>query len=193
MIDVYDNVFELHDAQFVHHILTDQKFMWHYQHKSDKSQEIYHWHRTAGRDEESLKKNGFEWLIPMWDHVMKKYKFKERYNVDTFRRIYFNAHTHGVEPQPHIDDGDFTMIYYPILDWQKNWGGGTIVWDEHSQSKKEMPKDIDKHVEYVGNRLFVFPAKRLHQAMPVSRICFKLRSVIVFKCYIMERLGGYED
>ena len=171
----------------MHHVLTDKEFMWQYQHKSDKSQKIYHWHRNAGKDEESLKENGFEWLIPVWDYVMEKYKFKERYNVDTFRRIYFNAHTHGVEPQPHIDDGDFTMIYYPILNWQKNWGGGTIVWDEHDQSKKEMPKDIDKHVEYVGNRLLVFPARRLHQAMPVSRICSKLRSVIVFKCYIMER------
>ncbi len=187
MINVYDNVFELYDAQYMHHVLTDKEFMWQYQHKSDKSQKIYHWHRNAGKDEESLKENGFEWLIPVWDYVMEKYKFKERYNVDTFRRIYFNAHTHGVEPQPHIDDGDFTMIYYPILNWQKNWGGGTIVWDEHDQSKKEMPKDIDKHVEYVGNRLLVFPARRLHQAMPVSRICSKLRSVIVFKCYIMER------
>lgn len=187
MINVYDNVFELYDAQYMHHVLTDKEFMWQYQHKSDKSQKIYHWHRNAGKDEESLKENGFEWLIPVWDYVMEKYKFKERYDVDTFRRIYFNAHTHGVEPQPHIDDGDFTMIYYPILNWQKNWGGGTIVWDEHDQSKKEMPKDIDKHVEYVGNRLLVFPARRLHQAMPVSRICSKLRSVIVFKCYIMER------
>tara|TARA_B100000287_G_scaffold54136_1_gene47583 strand:+ start:1714 stop:2289 length:576 start_codon:yes stop_codon:yes gene_type:complete len=187
VINVYDNVFELYDAQYMHHVLTDKEFMWQYQHKSDKSQKIYHWHRNAGKDEESLKENGFEWLIPVWDYVMEKYKFKERYNVDTFRRIYFNAHTHGVEPQPHIDDGDFTMIYYPILNWQKNWGGGTIVWDEHDQSKKEMPKDIDKHVEYVGNRLLVFPARRLHQAMPVSRICSKLRSVIVFKCYIMER------
>ena len=187
MINVYDNVFELYDAQYMHHVLTDKEFMWQYQHKSDKSQKIYHWHRNAGKDEESLKENGFEWLIPVWDYVMEKYKFKERYDVDTFRRIYFNAHTHGVEPQPHIDDGDFTMLYYPILNWQKNWGGGTIVWDEHDQSKKEMPKDIDKHVEYVGNRLLVFPARRLHQAMPVSRICSKLRSVIVFKCYVMER------
>jgi hypothetical protein len=60
-----------------------------------------------------------------------------------------------------------------------------------------MPKTIEKHVSYVGNRLFVFPAKRLHQAMPVARTCFRLRSCIVFKCYLSgandERLEFYKD
>ena len=94
-----------------------------------------------------------------------------------------NAHTHGVEPHEHTDDGDFTMIYYPRLDWKKDWGGGTLVDGEL--------------VPYVGNRLIVFNAKSPHQAMPVSRQCYELRSVVVFKTYVeganIERLDFYKD
>ena len=119
MIDVYDNVLENHEAQFVHHLLTDQEFMWQYQHRSDNTKPIYHWHRHAGKNDSDLQNNNFEWLIPIWSNFINKYDFKEKYGVNTYRRIYFNAHTHGIEPQPHKDDGDFTMIYYPIMDWKK--------------------------------------------------------------------------
>ena len=40
-----------------------------------------------------------------------------------------NAHTNGVEPHMHTDDGDFTMMYYPRLDWKVDWGGGTAIYD----------------------------------------------------------------
>jgi Rps23 Pro-64 3,4-dihydroxylase Tpa1-like proline 4-hydroxylase len=89
------------------------------------------------------------------------------------------------------------MIYYPLLDWRKDWGGGTVIWTDHDQDKKEQPKKIEKHIAYTGNRLMVFPAKRLHQAMPVSKNCFKLRSCIVFKCFTEEvddaRLDHYKN
>ena len=89
------------------------------------------------------------------------------------------------------------MIYYPLMDWRKDWGGGTVIWTEHDQKKEEKPEKIEKHVAYTGNRLIVFPAKRLHQAMPVSKNCFKLRSCIVFKCFTDEvddaRLDGYKS
>jgi hypothetical protein len=196
-IHVYDNVMANHDAKFVSDVMSDKEFLWHYYHKSDNSQEIYHWHRLAGKTSKQITDNGFEWLLPMWDHFMYKYNFKEKYGIDRFRRIYFNAHTYGVEPRPHCDDGDFTMIYYPLLDWRKDWGGGTVIWTDHDQDKKEQPKKIEKHIAYTGNRLMVFPAKRLHQAMPVSKNCFKLRSCIVFKCFTEEvddaRLDHYKN
>ena len=197
-VDVYDNVMAPHDAHLVNDIISDKEFLWHYYHKSDNKQDIYHWHRLAGKTPEQITKNGFEWLLPMWDHFMYKYNFKEKYGVDIFRRIYFNAHTTGIEPKAHTDDGDFTMIYYPLLGWnQYHDGGGTIVWSDHSGQENEVPKEIEKHVPYVGNRLFVFPAYRMHQAMPVARTCFKLRSCIVFKCYLSgandARLDHYKN
>ena len=160
-IDVYDDVLSEHDADFLSKIMSAQDFLWHYYHRSDNGQEVYHWHRIAGRSREEVKKNDFEWLLSMWDTMMIKLNFKKKYGIDTFRRIYFNAHTHGIEPQPHRDDGDFTMLYYPLMDWRKDWGGGTTVWNEETT-------DVEKHVAYTGNRLIVFPAFRLHQAMPVN-------------------------
>ena len=92
----------------------------------------------------------------------------EKYDVDTYLRIYMNAHTHGIEPHLHTDDGDFTMIYYPRLDWKLEYGGGTYIDGEL--------------IEYKGNRLVVFDAPLLHSAMSVSRECYQLRTCVVFKC-----------
>ena len=60
-----------------------------------------------------------------------------------------NAHTHGVEPVMHKDDGDFTMIYYPRMDWKPEWLGGTAIWDDEG-------KNIDRYCNYIGNRLLIF-------------------------------------
>ena len=69
-----------------------------------------------------------------------------------------NAHTFGVEPHMHTDDGDFTMMYYPRMDWQPEWTGGTAIWDDEG-------KNILEYSNYVGNRLLIFPAFNNHQAM----------------------------
>ena len=189
-IDVYDNVLPEIDSQLIDSIMSDKEFMWHYQHKSNKKEEIYHWHRLAGRTKVEIENNGFEWLISLWDHLMNKYDLERKYGVCTYRRIYFNAHTYGIEPRPHRDDGDFTMMYYPLMSWRKDWGGGTIIWNEDTS-------EVEKHVAYTGNRLVVFPANRLHQAQPIHIDCYKLRSVIVFKCWkddpSNERLDFYKD
>ena len=68
----------------------------------------------------------------------------------------------------HTDDGDFTMIYYPRMDWKPEWGGGTYIDGEL--------------IPYVGNSLVIFDAHLHHMAMPVTRECYELRSVVVFKC-----------
>ena len=39
-------------------------------------------------------------------------------------------------------------------------------------------------VEYKGNRLVVFDAYLPHQALPVSRECYQLRTCVVFKCNV---------
>ena len=62
------------------------------------------------------------------------------------------------------------MIYYPRLDWHKEWGGGTMVDGEL--------------VQYIGNRLVIFDAHLPHKAMPVSRECYELRTNVVFKCHV---------
>ena len=194
-LDIHDNVLEGHIAELI--FMQMNEVYWKYDYHSDKGKINKHWHVFCGETEEQAIENGFDWLVQLWQTIFYKYDFKNTYTIERFKRIYLNAHTHGIEPHEHTDDGDFTMIYYPRLDWQKDWGGGTVIWTEHDQKKEEKPEKIEKHVAYTGNRLIVFPAKRLHQAMPVSKNCFKLRSCIVFKCFTDEvddaRLDGYKS
>ena len=81
------------------------------------------------------------------------------------------------------------LIYYPILDWEPEWLGGTVIWNEQKT-------EIEKYVNYIGNRLFVFDAHLPHQAMSVSRQCYRLRTCIVFKTHRSDansdRLGFYK-
>ena len=166
MIDVYDDVLEEHNA-----ILIDdevKKLSWKYDYPSEPSKPNKHWHILCGHNKEECDAASYDWADTLFNMFVNKFDFKSKYNVENYERIYCNAHTHGIEPHLHIDDGDFTMIYYPRIDWKKEWGGGTLV-DETL-------------VPYAGNRLVVFTASLPHKAMPVSRECYQLRTCVVFKC-----------
>ena len=181
MIKIYDDVVEDHVAQLISAKMKD--VVWKYDYHSNKEHKSLHWHVLCGNSGQQITANGFDWVMPIWTSAMLKYEFRNTYNVDTFKRIYMNAHTHGVEPVMHKDDGDFTMIYYPRMDWKPEWGGGTLIDGEL--------------VPYIGNRLVVFDAFLPHMAMPVPRECYELRSVIVFKTVVdganRERLDFYKD
>ena len=188
IIDIYDNVLEDHVAEYIH--LEMKKLYWKFDYVSNPKQPNFHWHIFCGHNPKDVISNGYEWLLPIWDAAKIKYKFEEKYSVDDFVRLYCNAHTYGVEPHIHVDDGDFTMIYYPKLDWKLEWGGGTFVYDEEKTR-------VEKLAEYKGNRLIVFDAWRPHQAQSVRRECYELRTCVVFKTNISganrERLDFYKD
>ena len=185
MIKIYDDVVEDHVAQLIDSEM--RKVQWKFDYASNKKHQSRHWHVLCTQNSTLEKKytieNEFDWVMPIWSSAMLKYDFKKIYNIDTYKRIYMNAHTHGVEPVMHTDDGDFTMIYYPRMDWKPEWGGGTLI--------------DGQLVPYVGNRLVVFDAYLEHMAMPVPRECYELRCVIVFKLMIdganRERLDFYKD
>ena len=163
MMEVHDGVLEEHNA-----ILIDdavKQLSWKYDYHSEPSKPNKHWHVLCGHDFKELTANGYDWA----DHIFNAAKSKLNKEL-TYERIYCNAHTHGIEPHLHIDDGEFTMIYYPRLDWKLEWGGGTLI--------------KGKLVDCVGNRLVIFNADYPHQAMPVSRECYELRTNVVFKCHV---------
>jgi len=171
MIDVYDDVLEEHNA-----ILIDdevKKLSWKYDYPSEPSKPNKHWHVLCGHNKEECDAASYDWADTLFDMLMYRFNFKSKYNVDDYVRIYCNAHTHGIEPHLHIDDGDFTMIYYPRMDWKKEWGGGTLV--------------DDTLIPYAGNKLIVFTASLPHKAMPVSRECYQLRTCVVFKCNVVDQ------
>tara|TARA_Y100000748_G_scaffold41472_1_gene30494 strand:+ start:113 stop:625 length:513 start_codon:yes stop_codon:yes gene_type:complete len=166
MITVHDGVLESHVAELIDSEIRD--VAWKFDYPSSKYHKSRHWHVLCGMKGEQIIANGFEWVMPIWTAAMYKYEFKKNFNITGYKRIYMNAHTHGIEPAMHKDDGDFTMIYYPRLDWIPEWWGGTVI--------------DGQLVPYVGNRLVIFDAHLPHMAMPVPRECYQLRSVIVFKC-----------
>ena len=186
LVDIYDDVCEPHVAELIDNQIRQCE--WKFDYHSQTGKPNKHWHIFCGHDEEEIKKLGYDWLLPIWESAKRKFDFEEKYKVDSFVRLYMNAHTHGIEPHIHRDDGDFTMIYYPRLDWKPEWNGGTVVYDEQHE--------VERHVMYKGNRLMAFPAHCMHQAMPVNRECFQLRTCVVFKTKVMganpERLNAYK-
>ena len=173
--EVFDNLLEPHVAEYIESQIREVH--WKYDYNSNKTIGIQpHWHVLGGHNEEAVINNGYEYLLHIWEAAAYKLKLKEDYNIVEWKRVYMNAHTNGVEPHMHTDDGDFTMMYYPRLDWKPEWLGGTAIWDAEG-------KNIDRFCNYVGNRLLIFPAKNNHQAMPVSKFCYELRPVVVFKLY----------
>ena len=199
MIDVFDNVLEEHNA-----ILIDdevRKISWKYDYKSNNKKVNKHWHIICGHNKEECEENAYPWAHTLFEVFLSKYDFHKKYSIDGYERIYCNAHTHGLEPHIHCDDGDFTLIYYPRMDWKTEWGGGTVIFEDirpkHPLVISEIANiEIDRHVNYKGNRLIVFDAYLPHQAQPVSRECYELRTCVVFKCNISggnrERLDFYK-
>tara|TARA_R100001377_G_scaffold49836_1_gene28950 strand:+ start:747 stop:1376 length:630 start_codon:yes stop_codon:yes gene_type:complete len=196
MIDIYDDVLEEHNA-----ILVDdeiRQISWKYDYHSDPSKPNKHWHVFCGHNKEECDVAEFGWAHQIFNIALKKYKFDEKYNVEEIVRIYCNAHTYGIEPQIHTDDGDFTMIYYPRLDWKPEWGGGTKIYHDDIGDSNSPNYKVDKDVSYKGNRLIVFDAYLPHCAQPVTKDCYDLRSVVVFKCNVVgsprrKRLDFYKN
>ena len=113
-------------------------------------------------------------LKEMWEYLIDGPL--KQFHIQHFYRSYANAHTYGCHGEVHRDDGDWTLIYYPRLDWNVKWLGGTQIWDYDEE-------EITDTVVYKGNRLLAFPGKLPHNMQEVSRDCKQLRYCIVFKCH----------
>ena len=163
MIEVIDNVLEEHVAILIDDYMKN--LSWKFDYESKRGQPNKHWHIFCGHNKNECSENGYDWAHSIF--LAAKSKVGKEL---TYERIYCNAHTHGIEPHLHKDDGQFTMIFYPRLDWEPEWSGGTIV--------------DGQLVEYVGNRLVIFDAHLPHKAMSVSRECYELRTNVVFKCNV---------
>jgi len=168
MIKTYDNALEPHVAEFIDMQLRDVS--WKYNYDSVNNGVNKHWHVFCGHNPQDCRDNGYGDLIPIWNFIIKHNPQLE------MERVYLNAHTHGIEPHRHVDDGDYTCIYYPRLDWKQAWGGGTLIEGDYDNGYLE-----DKFIDYKGNRMIIFTAGNLHQAQPVSRQCYELRTCVVFK------------
>jgi len=159
---VYDNILPINVAKRIDDEINNLR--WSYNYFSTKVTKQPHWNILFGNNKSHIYNPIFNAVCDrVKDHVKLKLK-----------RVYVSAHTYGIEPPIHKDDGYYTIIYYPKLNWESHWLGGTALWNDDRV-------DIDKYCNYVGNRAFIFKAETYHQAMPVSKLCYELRSVIILK------------
>ena len=168
---IIDDVLPPDSAQIVHTEMQGVSWMYNYRslHSTTPNK---HWHRSCGNSSDDVSRAGFGWLLPIWEQAKVKLNLVSEYKIYNFFRLYMNSHTFGTEPSWHSDDGEYTIIYYPNMEWKKEWRGGTMI-------KNEL-------CDYVGNRLVMFPASEKHQAQTVSRECHELRSVVVFKTSVIK-------
>ena len=118
---------------------------WKYSYDSVKNGKNKHWHIFCGHNPQECYDNGYGDLIPIWNFIKKH---KPQLEME---RVYLNAHTHGIEPHRHVDDGDFTIIYYPRMDWQMSWGGGTLIEGDYNnfraaRTQKAREKKIKEYL-----------------------------------------------
>jgi len=172
---------ELHSDRF-------WKSMWKSSQKVTDGQ--WHWHREIWQDTSHMgevdpeQEEDYPNIKKLWFAVNQV--MIESMGVSFLPvRAYANAHTYGVNGLPHIDDGKITAIYYPSPDWDPVWEGGTALYTEDGV-------DCLRYCTYKFNRLFMFPAPTIHRAMPVTRDCTRLRTVIVFKCNLDTEHPTYE-
>ena len=51
-----------------------------------------------------------------------------------FERFYCNGQSFGEDGSPHSDFPDdhmFSLLYFPMLEWKKEWGGEFLIYDEN--------------------------------------------------------------
>ena len=201
-IDVYDDCFDEEVAHIVNKNLHPAggglqeyhqelpSFGWNFggtsiKGKGDNSKEtqMFWMMDISSRPEKYKMLAGF--ADEIFEALKVKFDFKEKYNVEEYQRTYMNAHHYGLCPNIHTDDGQWTMIYYPRMDWKREWGGGTSFYKKGSTvidgqvveghtHQFFTPDRLDKikTVDYVGNRLCVFDARILHGAEEVDRQCY---------------------
>lgn len=91
-------------------------------------------------------------------------------------RQYANGHTFGQGGRPHVDDrreGCFTLLYYPMLQWQHEWDGETVFFNADGE--------IVQAVHPRPNRAVLFDSRIIHAGRAPSRSCTTLRVTVAYK------------
>ena len=114
-------------------------------------------------------------------------------------RIYANGQTAGQEGSPHIDDGHYTFLYFPNLDWNIQWQGHLMFinkmgleyeeengkftdrWFNWMYNYDEREDEIEKIVTYKPNRAVIFQSNIVHYADAPHRLYNGLRISLAYK------------
>lgn len=91
-------------------------------------------------------------------------------------RWYCNHIMSNETPQSHYDsqyETDTTILYYANIDYNHDWGGETVFYDES--------KELIKAVMPKPGRISIFPANVLHSARPFALYVQEPRFTVAFK------------
>ncbi len=157
MIKVFDDFLSEDVQKEVYELLLRPK--WHL--KGGTSDNPF-WHMDNLEEEDYF--NTF-----LFEKIKEALDFKDGVRV---RRIYANGQTAGQCGSPHIDDGDFTFLYYPNLEWKVEDQGHLFFFKD---------EEVSRVIQYKSNRALVFPAKIMHYADAPSRFYNGLRISLAYK------------
>lgn len=95
-------------------------------------------------------------------------------------RQYANGHTYGLGGRPHVDDsqsGTYTLLYYPMAEWQDEWEGETVFYNADGE--------IGVAIRPRPNRAVLFDSRILHAGRAPGRACPLLRVTVAFKLAVI--------
>jgi AraC-like DNA-binding protein len=99
-------------------------------------------------------------------------------------RQYANGHTFGQGGSIHTDDrreGCFTLLYYPMAQWEPAWEGETAFYQNQQAFKTITPKP---------NRAVLFDARIPHVGRAPSRACTALCISMAYKLITEQALAN---
>jgi SM-20-related protein len=182
---VFDDVLTPKEHELLYESLTHLKWTNRWSSALGRIPDAWHWNYTFFQSEQNMPAISMEQLadldrrhpdiISLWAKVSQL--IKEHLGVFNIVRLYSNCNPFGSNSYVHVDDGDYTAVYYPALNWNPEWEGGTCFYekDEHGTW------DAIRYTSYKPNRLVIFPGHIPHRGMPVDRRCMDPRYVVAMK------------
>lgn len=115
---------------------------------------------------------------PFFTQTLLKQIEKQTGQKFTLQRVYANGHTFALGGEWHKDveseekNKYLTFLYYPCLNWDKSWGGQTLIQDHQQGLMFQYP---------TPNLGILFDSTDLHYAEEPTRNFFDLRVTVAFK------------
>ena len=117
--------------------------------------------------------------VEMWSPILEK--IHQELDMDGWgiQRAYINGYCFGNDAAAHVDSKNSnipqkTAIIYLNEEWDINWGGETVIFENDEIIKSVLPKE---------GRVFIFNSSLLHAARPLSKTFGNIRRVLVFKYF----------
>ena len=173
-----DDLFPQELANNVLEYLNSENISLKYGWQSNKMlSDFGHWNYDFGKTDPSNTLDISEKILDLNSPISEAWKFLKTTYFDEYDllRCYLNCHTFGTEGYIHTDSHrpyDLTLVTYWNEDWNRQYGGETMLFYENKIIHAEFPK---------FNKGLLFAGATAHCARGLTRICPALRKTMMFK------------